>query len=334
MKRALLSATILVPLCLALGSWETLASRDSDAEAEKLLKQAEEFTDIRSNGSHPFRLVAHVQLTEEKNQVREGTYLLVWKSPTIWRDETSFDDFSQVRVADRDKLFVSRKPPSLTLDIFHLFQLLDFPSHLRSSPEAKAKKLQERNKNGSRERTVEIALPGEPSWKTLFLDLASPTPTRVEYKHSHVEHEFKDYVEFYGHKFPRTLVELDSNRPLIQVELEELADAAGEASSFVPPPDAHWLHWCKDPEPAKPVGDWLRTGIPIPQSLRTDLRKHVDIYGIIGTDGQWHNLTVVKSAGKEVDSYWLKAMAIQRFLPATCGDTAIAEESVTEFYLP
>jgi len=54
---------------------------------------------------------------------------------------------------------------------------------------------------------------------------------------------------------------------------------------------------------------------------------------VVGTDGEWHNLAVVKSGGKEVDKYWMEVMRQQRFSPASCGNIPVLHESVMEFGL-
>jgi hypothetical protein len=311
------------------------AENDNQVEAEKLLQQAEELTDIRSSGSHEFRLAARVTLFDEKGQTREGTYDLLWKSQTAWQDELRFADFSQVRSAHVDKLFVSRKTPRLTLEAFQLLKLLDFPNLLRFSSEAKAQKLRERTRNGSRERTLEIALPGRSSWKIISLDVSSPIPIRVEFKGSHIGYQFENYVAFNGHQFPRTLIEFDSSKPLIQVQIQELTEATLDVSSLLPPQDARWLRWCAHPEPARRSDLDPFKVTPIPGPLRGGALEHpVAIYGVIGIDGQWHNLAVVKSAGKEVDSYWINEMLQEHFSPAKCGDVPVEQESVREFHLP
>jgi hypothetical protein len=333
---SLLVTSALVPLYF-FRSWsaEATAENDNQVEAEKLLQQAEELTDIRSSGSHAFRLAARVSLFDEKGQTREGTYDLLWKSQTAWQDELRFADFSQVRSAHVDKLFVSRKKPRLTLEVFQLLKLLDFPNLLRFGTEAKAQKLRERTRNGSRERILEIALPGRSPWKIISLDLSSPIPIRVEYKGSHFGYQFENYAAFNVHQYPRTLIEFDSNKPLIQVQVQELTEATLDVSSLLPPQDARWVRWCVHPEPARRLDLDPFKVTPIPGPLRGGALEHpVAIYGVIGTDGQWHNLAVVKSAGKEVDSYWMNQMPQERFSPAKCGDVPVEQESVMEFYLP
>jgi hypothetical protein len=301
---------------------EVMAENDNQVEAEKLLRQAEELTDIRSLGSHAFRLAARVKVFDEKGQASEGTYDLVWKAPTDWQDKLRVGDFSQERTAAVDKLFVRRSTASFTLDVYLLLKLLEFPNLLRSSPDVKAQKLREKTRNGSRERAIDLG------WKTISLDESTPTPTRVEYKHSRFGYKFENYAAFHGHQFPRILTEFDSSKTLTEVQVQELTEASIDDSNLVPSPEARWYLWCPHPEHMTSLD--LGKVYPGPP-LRAGILNHpVAIYGVVGTDGKWHNLTVVKSGGKEVDEYWMNIMRQERFSPARCGEVPVLQEFVME----
>lgn len=310
-------------------SGEVIADNDDQADAEKLLREAEEFTDIRATGSHAFHMEARVKVFDKKAQITEGSYSLVWKGPTDWQDKLQLGTFSQERTAVVDKLFVSRSTSSFTLEVSHLLKLLSFPGLLRFSPDAKAQKLRDRVRNGSRERKIELALPGRPAWKTIFLNESSPTPTRVEYKGSHFGYRFENYEPFGGHQFPRLLTEFDSN-PLIQIQVQELIEATMDDSKFAPSLNARWYAWCPHPKPTTSLD--AGKVFPLPWPLRGDaIERPVAIYGVEGTDGKWHNLAVVKSGGKEVDEYWMEVMRQRRFSPASCGNIPVIDESVMQF---
>jgi hypothetical protein len=75
--------------------------------------------------------------------------------------------------------------------------------------------------------------------------------------------------------------------------------------------------------------------LSIPWTLRDGALRHpVAIYGVVGTDGKWHKLAIVKSAGKEADSFWMNEMLQERLSPARCGEVPIEQESVVENKLP
>jgi hypothetical protein len=319
---------------------------ENSAEAEKLLRQAVEISDIRSSGSPSFRLVARVKAPGENGGATEGSYSLVWKSPTIWRDEIKFPNYSQIRVAHLDRLFISRNPPNASMEVFRVLKLLEFPPFLSSSEEAKEKKLQEKIKDGRRERVIEITRAGR-SWEKIYLDGAAPIPLLIEfkgaqygshypYKDFDIKYEFEDYVEFHGHQVPRIVSQRVWNIVKYKIQVQELADTTLDESDFDPPSDAQWIRWCPHPDPPKPK--FSHRIIPIsafPPQLRTGgPPSDVVIYGIIGTDGQWHNLAPVKSAGKIVDSFWIRELLRENFSPAHCGEAPVESEGIMEFEYP
>jgi hypothetical protein len=318
----------------------------NSVEAENLLRQAVEISDIRSSGSPSFRLVARVQALGENGGATEGSYTLLWKSPTIWRDEIKFPHYSQVRVAHLDRLLISRNPLNASMEVFRLLILLEFPPFLSSSGEATDKKLQEKIKDGRRERVIEITSAGR-SWEKVYLDGAAPIPLLIEfkgalygsrypYKDFDIKYEFEDYVEFHGRQVPRMVRQRVWNVVKYKILVQELADATLDEADFDPPPDAQWIHWCPHPDPPKPKSPRRMISVSaFPPQLRTGgPPSDVIIYGIIGTDGQWHNLAPVRSEGKIVDSFWIHELLRESFSPAHCGETPVESEHMMEFQYP
>jgi hypothetical protein len=156
----------------------------------------------------------------------------------------------------------------------------------------------------------------------------SPILLRIDANGSFPNYTFEDYFEFEGHRFPRTLTRLREKKPFVQVQVQELAVASYDSPSFTPLPDSHWLHWC--PHPAYPkLIPYKGINYPLEWPTRKGvLEKPVDIYGVIGTDGEWHNLKVVRSANQEADAYWMKAALLEHYVPAKCGDVPIEDELV------
>jgi hypothetical protein len=269
---------------------------------------------------------------DKEGRATEGTYGLVWKAPADWQDKFRLGDFSQERTAVGDKFYVSRITPSITYEVFQLLKLLDFPMNLRFNPEAVVQKSKEQIRNGLRVRTIELALPGISPWKTIFLDETSPTPTRAEYNHGALEWEFGNYASFHGHEFPHLLTEFDSHKTLIEVRVQELTEASTNDFSIAPSPEARWYRWCPHPKPPK----LLESNNVRPGLFLGPLNPHgaVAIYGVIGPDGKWHNLTVVKSGDKERDENLMKILRAERYSTATCEEVPVLEESVLWLYLP
>jgi hypothetical protein len=304
---------------------QAVPADDDKMETEKRLLMAQQLTNIRESGSQPFRLSAKVQLFDKRGDMKEGTYELVWESPTQWKDDLKLADFSQFRLVNGDRLFLSRNPSPLSMEVFRLLRLLEFPILITPLPDERV----------SRQKKVDVFdfRAGNKVQRTLYLDGALSVPVRIESQKNGVTYLFQSYNSFGAHQFPRILTERKLGRPFLEVQVLELSAASLNQNSFAPPADAPSFRWCANPTPAKFLPD--NAVIPIPWPLRNGaLDRSVVIYGIMGTDSQWHNVTAVKSGGKEVDSYWTRLVAREHFTPAMCGNEPVMQESVQQFGAP
>jgi hypothetical protein len=311
-----------------------------------LLLQAGQLIDIRSGNAPSFRLTARVEVYDEKHKAKEGRYTLLWNSPTIWREEITFPDYSEIRLARINKLLISRNPPTPSEDIYRVGKLMAFADFLRLGISDQIEGLHEKTKGGIAERRVDIKNSGGRRWKRVYFNGSASVPLRLEYhgaalgarypyKEFDLRFELEDYMEFHGLQFPRTLRRLESNVLKDQVLVQEWTEAIFGESDFAFPDDSHWIRWCPHREPARLETPLLMTNLSFPPQLRTGgPSSRVVVYGIIGTDGHWHNIEAVKSEGTMVDSFWISQMRKQRFAPAMCGETPVEYEMMIEFDYP
>lgn len=314
--------------------------------AGDLLLRTQQLTDIRSGDAPSFRLIADVAAYDEKSKRIDGKYTLLWNSPTIWREEIVFPDHSEIRLARVNKLLISRNPSTPSEQVYRVGKLMDFPSLLSLGIRDQIEGMRERTKDGQREREVDITFAGDKPWKKVYLDGSTSVPLAIEYKGAalgthypykdfDLKFQFADYIEFHGLQFPRTLRRLESNVLKDQVQIKEWTEAKYGESDFVPPDDSHWIRWCPHAQPPRLESPLVVINPDFPPQLRTGgPASRVVIYGVIGTDGLWHNLEAVKSEGSTVDSFWMNHMRHQRFAPAQCGGTPVEYESMSEFDYP
>jgi hypothetical protein len=314
------------------------------AQAEKLLSEAVQLSDIRAPGSTPFRLNARLVSTEDKDHPFEATYSLEWQSPTSWRDEISAPNYKEVRVAWNDRLFISRNPSNPVSQFLHLRRLIELPIRFDLNPIMRIEKLSEKRIHGTLQSIVEVSAYNQFSIK-VYINDSLPTISRIEnkgvlyptypFKDFDSSLEYEDYKEFHGHQFPHKLIHLSSGRTTGEVEIVELAEAPSQTTSFDPPPDARWIRWCAHPSPAHAIPNRDQLPLTPPPQFRPGAPPlHVQIYGIIGTDGTWHNLTVLKSEGQVVDSYFIKTIARTKYSPSTCDGTPVETEEIRDFNYP
>lgn len=292
-----------------------------------LLERARDQTNIRSAGSSPFRLVAGVQLQDINDKPAEGTYTLIWQSPSSWRDDLQFRGFSQVRIADGERLYLSRTPPSLFPAVSELLQLLEFPVNLRLAPKSKVDDLREKTGGKGGERRIDFRTNN--TNKSVYLNSRSGFPVRVEVSEAWTKstYRFDEVIEFAGRQFPRLLTKKSEGRAELRAEVQSLTEEQPDTKTLAPPSDARWMPWCPEPVAAKLLNPAGLIAMPLPSGVTPTPGA---IYGIVGPDGRWHNLTVVKSAGKDSDDHMLKMLGQLRFAPATCGTIPIPEERVIE----
>lgn len=314
-------------------------SRDEQVTTQTggaLLQQAEQLTNIRSPNTPSFRLTAQVEVYEAKGKKKEGKYSLLWNSPTTWREDIALSDYSQIRLAHIDKLFISRNPPSPSEQVYRVAKLMDFSVLLRIGVRDQIQRLQERTKKGSRQRWVEITTPTKCSRRVHF-DESVPLPILIEYNWTALElqeppqneldtkFQLENYEEFHGLHFPRTLRQFESGVLKVQVQVQEWTEAPSKDSDFVPPGDSRWIVWCPDLQRPRLQSPWMLT-----EQLRSPT-PHVLVDGIIDTEGRWRSAEIVRSGGSTADSYWISQMHAQRFTPASCGKTPVEYEMMIGF---
>src|SRR5262249_15881928 len=137
------------------------------------------------------------------------------------------------------------------------------------------------------------------------------------------------------HQFPFKLSHRVSGRLVHQVEIIELTDAPDLPPEFDPPDGAQWMNWCADEQiPKRQKGPAL---LPIPQPPQFHAGAPplaVVVYGVVGGEGGWENVTILKSEGEPVDSYFLKNLNRQTLQPPLCDGRPVESEEILEFEYP
>ncbi len=95
-----------------------------EVEAASMVERARQLSDIRAEGSPPFRLTLNFKVTIDGGTSLEGTYKEIWASRDKWRRETSIGDLRRIEVsADQQRWLLesttqisepARNLPSLT----------------------------------------------------------------------------------------------------------------------------------------------------------------------------------------------------------------------------
>jgi len=305
---------------LVLSAAEAAISRENQTSSPRELLNAARLGDPRSS-EQGFELRAAVKLIPGKAAEVQGTYLLVWVSPTRWREEFSFSDFHQVRVSAPGGVWEQREPFFVSLRMWQFMQALNFYGRFQLPKEESTDKIKLRKKDGSTLRCVEITRNSYPLEEFCFQkDL--PELVSEHYVPSNRTYEFTDYRNIGGKFFPGQITVYDGKTLAAEFSVSELKGTDNIPSlSFEQPSNADLRPWCASPESG---GDPLT-----PIYSRMLQHNQVSLfYGAIGSDGQWSRVHVLESGGAAHDAKVLEAVKKERWKPTTCNGVPIVVETV------
>jgi TonB family protein len=208
---------------------------------------------------------------------------------------------------------------------------MDVPGRLSLAPDDRAKPEHHKKHKGGVLSCVEVEgitnlkrdLCFGPRGEPLSVEsLAYYNPLRVSY-------EYDDYAFWAGRQFPHSMRVYEGKTVVVQVQVEELeANAKPDSSLFVPPAGALAWDSCDGATPPraldKPVPGY-------PKSAKDNrVQGTVSVYAVIEPGGRLQGLTVVRSAGSDLDLATLSVLARWRYQPALCSGKPIPTETVID----
>ena len=317
--RTILKISVMV-LCFFAVASGAAPQEKRPTQALELLDAAR-LADARVAGEQSFKIQATIKLEQGKGVVSEGSYLLVWGSPTQWHEEFSFSDFQQVRVSAPGGVWEKREPHFLSLRMWQLMQALSFYGRFKLQGEESAGKIKRSKKNGEDFRCVEITRQSSPVRQFCFREDAAQLASE-HYLPSDRSYEFVDYRNIRSKYFPGHITVFDGKTLAADFTVSKVEETPSVPTTlFEEPAQAEWRPWCASPDtggnPLTPI-----------YSRLTQHKGEAILYGAIGTDGQWHNVHVLESGGQSHDAEVLEALKKERWKPSSCSATPIVVETV------
>jgi hypothetical protein len=308
-------AAILFSLAAAFGA---LSKQRRSTPALELLNAAR-LADARAS-QQGFEIHANIRLEQENAKGSDGTYHLVWASPTQWREEFSFSDFHQVRVSAPGGVWEEREPHFLSLRMWQVMQALGFYGRFVLPKEESAGRIK-LNKKAPDLRCVEIARNAYPLDELCFHgDVAQLVSEH--YLPSDRLYEFADYRTVRTKFFPGHISVSEGGVHAADFSVSDVKEIEDiPTTSLEPPAQAKWRSWCPSPEAG---GDELT---PIYSRLVQHDGASI-LYGSLGTNGKWQDIRVLESGGSAHDVEVLKALGKERWKPPSCNAVPIVVETV------
>ena len=303
----------------------TFASKKDD-EAAALVQRAQDLSDLRKDGSPPFRLKAKLTITYDDGSVVEGTYTEFWSSYSQWRKELVFGDLHRTDIVIGKGDWTVGSVSAVSERVGDLGALFDFPVHNVWSPN----KIQDKRLDNVTVRCIRTK-EETPYAPELCFDKVSGAlissavfDVRVKDRMVGATCVYRDYRKFEERLLPASYECIQDKKVKIDASLVELTFRPEFAREvFTPPQGARDLSRCAS-----------RTTLPRavhsedPQKLKSG--GVVDIQVVVGTDGRPRELKVVRSLDASSDAEAVRAVRNWRFEPAMCDGDPIERQIVVE----
>ena len=305
-------------LCLFAIAYEVL-SQDKNAPAVELLNAAR-LADARA-GQQGFKIRGVIKFEQGKAGPAEGTYLLVWNSPTRWHEEFSFSDFHQVRIGVPGGVWEEREPFFLSLRIWQVMQALSFYGRFELPNEESAGKVKRAKKQGLDLRCVEIKRNSYPLDEVCFREGLAQLVSE-HYLPSDRWYEFADYRTIRTKFFPGRIVVREGKTLAAEFSASEVEEIDNVSPKyFAQTPQMEWRPWCASPDTG---GDPLT---PIYSGSAQHKGTSI-LYAAISTDGQIHRVHLLELGGVSHDAEVLEGLKRERWKPSSCKGVPIVVETV------
>lgn len=136
---------LIVSFIALVASASAFAGSEKAIKAEQMLQEAIGKNDIHELPS--FEMKASLKLDNRGHPV-EGTYSLLWNGRDQWREVINLPGYSEIQVAGKDAVSVSRTTKYMPWQIYLVHNLLGYDQNLKLSEDEKVKQIRDREIRG------------------------------------------------------------------------------------------------------------------------------------------------------------------------------------------
>lgn len=312
-------------------SARSLAPPDDESETEALVAKSHGLTDLTSAGSAPFRIRASLYFYDPSGDPRippvRGSYVFTWAAPEEWREDADLLHLKQIVIANGSTLWTKRNAPYPSFGYWWTRRAVSITRgvtyHFDSYTRIEISQVEGRNVVCARNR-------GTHGQQELCLDTTTALPL-VQYDATlHLQFLYTDWTEWQGHLYPRTIRAFSGSEPVLRIEIANIASAPSDHKWIAPPAGAAARDWCTDMRPAQLSDAIQNATLPDPVTPVTGTTQIVGaiVYGLIGKDGNWLDLSVLESADFKAAYQMLDNQRPFQNRPATCHGTPVESDTI------
>jgi hypothetical protein len=304
---------------------------DDESQTEALVAKSHNMTNLATEGSAPFRFHASLFFYDPSGDPRippaRGSYVFTWAAADKWREDAELLHLKQIVIAKGGKLWTKRNAPYPSYSYWWTRRAIDvtrgitynFDSYTRVEiSQVGGHNIVCARNGGARAR------------QELCLDSATALPL-VEYDSTlNMQFTFSDWAERGGRWYPRVIKAYSGPELMLQVEIAGVFDAPPESKWITPPPEATVRDWCAAMRPPRLSDAIENAALPDPNAPVQQPAQIVGaiVYGVIGKDGSWQDLSVLESSDFKAAYAMLEKLRPYLNQPAGCHGAAVESETI------
>ena len=309
---------------------------EKTVDSESLLAQARK-SDVWSNGTPAVKVRTEIEIVDAQGKTRPGQYLVTWISPSRWREELEIGNYKRLRVHD-GKGYWQQSPISFQPEIiFQLESMLDLKTALKIGPKQELGKVKTRDKDGVREKCVEVKWATGTTERILCFDEANGSLLSVEYPKGQSQIgpdisriEYGAFNKLGDKRIHYEVHAFHDRKVIITTKITEVTPITeADPGLFAPLANSDFWPQCDDMQ----VGEVVKRVQPNYPATAREHREQgrVGFYAVIQVDGSLSNLTLIRGATPELEAAAADALRQWRYKPASCGSTPIRVETLISF---
>ena len=252
--------------------------------------------------------------------------MLTWQSADKWREDAELLHLKQTEIANGNTLWTKRNAPFPSFSYWWTHKAMEITHgvvyHFDSRTRIEIAQVSGRNVVCARNGGVHLT-------QELCLDTRTGFPL-VQYDSTlHIQYLFGDWAQWGNHWYPRSIKGLSGTETVMQIEIANVASAPPEAKWIAPPTEATQREWCADMRPAQ-LSDAIETAALPDPNAPAGAAPIIGaiVYGVIGKDGFWSDLSVLESSDFKAAFLMLDKLSAFRNQPATCRGTPVQSETI------
>jgi TonB family protein len=294
----------------------------AESPQQQLLMSAKQISDLTLNQPEPFEL--DVDYTAQQNVPLQGHLTLKWKSKEEWWRYVQFGDFKQIDVRNHGWLYTTRNSNTTPMRVTQLIHLLDFAQNAEDLVADKPQTLTEygvevhcvrvRNKH-TKEPPHQVCFNAENEIASDTWHDLPDSPTREE---------FSDYIDFAGHRYPKSLQRVEGSGRVIKVTVKTLEARAFNDILLTKPDGAIERRMCDNWKPPQAI---KTPDPPYPPAARWNGSMGDSVVAMtVLADGSATNFQLIGSATHAMDQSTLDTLKKWKFKPAMCGSEPVVAD--------